>query len=148
MVSHKRSLAQILRMGMAKRHRANQLASLRAETIFSKPVLYSGMASLLLSKSEADILAKHVNLTTENLLKLHPKTPEPVVFFQAGKLPGEALLHLKQLTLFGMICQLGGNILNNLALKLHQPRSKATKTGLLKFAPIVLFITCRTHLYC
>ena len=103
MVSHKRSLAQILRMGMAKRHRANQLASQRAETIFSKPVLYSGMSSLLLSKSEADILAKHVNLTTENLLKLHPKTPEPVVFFQAGKLPGEALLHLKQLTLFGMI---------------------------------------------
>ena len=97
------------------------------------------MASLLLSNSEADILAKHVNLTTENLLKLHPKTPEPVVFFQAGKLPGEALLHLKQLTLFGMICHLGGgNILNNLALKLHQPRSKATKTGLLKFAPIVL----------
>ena len=90
-------------MGMAKRHRANQLASLRAEAIFSKPVLYSGMASLLLSKSEADILAKHVNLTTKNLLKLHPKTPEPVVFFQAGKLPCEALLHLKQLTPFGMI---------------------------------------------
>ena len=76
------------------------------------------------------------------------KTPEPVVFFQAGKLPGEAMLHLKQLTLFGMICQLVGNILNNLALKLHQPRSKATKTGLLKFAPIVLFITFHTHLYC
>ena len=103
MVSHKRLLAQILRMGMTKRYLANQLASQRAETIFSNPVLYSGMSSLLLSKSEVDILAKHVKVTTENLLKLHPKTPEPVVFFQAGKLPGEALLHLKQLTLFGII---------------------------------------------
>ena len=96
MLSNTRSLAQILRMGMAKRHHANPLASLRAETIFSKPVLYSGMAYLLLSKSEGDIRDKQVNLTTENLLKLHPKTPEPVVLFQAEKLPGEALLHLKR----------------------------------------------------
>ena len=84
MVSHKRSLAQILRMGIAKRHRANQLASQRAETIFSKPVLYSGMSSLLLSKSEVDILAKHVKVTTEKLLKLDPKTPEPVVFWKGN----------------------------------------------------------------
>ena len=114
-------------MGMAKRHRANPLASLRAETIFSTPVLYSGMASLLLTKSEIDILSRHVKVTTENLLKLHPKTPEPVVFFLAGKLPGEALLHLKQLTLFGMICQLRGNILNNLAVKLLTNEKQTSK---------------------
>ena len=127
MVNHRRSLAQILSMGMAKRHRANPLATLRAETIFSTPVLYSGMASLLMSKSEVDILSRHVKVTTENLLKLHPKTPEPVVFFLAGKLPGEALLHLKQLTLFGMICQLRGNILNNLAVKLLTNEKQTSK---------------------
>ena len=112
---------------MAKRHRANPLASLRAETIFSTPVLYSGMASLLLTKSEIDILSRHVKVTTENLLKLHPKTPEPVVFFLAGKLPGEALLHLKQLTLFGLICQLRGNILKNLAVKLLTNEKQTSK---------------------
>ena len=117
-VSHKRALAQILCMGMSRRHRANPLASLRAESIFASPVLFSGMASLSLSKSETDTISHHVKVTTEKLLKLHPKTPEPVVFFLAGRLPGEALLHLKQLTLFGMICRLPGNILHNIAMQL------------------------------
>ena len=82
-VNHKRSLASILSMGLSKRHRANPIASLRAESIFSTPVLFSGMASLFLTKSESDILAKHVKENTEQLLKLHPKTPEPVIFFLA-----------------------------------------------------------------
>ena len=117
-VSHRRSLAQILCMGMSKKHRASPIAALRAENIFTTPILYSGVASLLITKSETDILSLHVKETTEKLLKLHPKTPEPVVFFLAGRLPGEALLHLKKLTVFGMICHLHGNILNNIAAKL------------------------------
>ena len=117
-VNHKKALGSILSMGLSKRHRANPIASLRAELVFATPVLFSGMASLLLSKSEVDIIAKHVKETTENLLKLHSKSPEPVVFFLAGRLPGEALLHLKQLTLFGMICRLPGNILHNIAMSL------------------------------
>ena len=126
-VSHRRSLAQILCMGMSKRHRANPIASLRAETIFTTPILYSGVASLLISKSETDILSLHVKETTEKLLKLHPKTPEPVVFFLSGRLPGEALLHLKKLTLFGMICCLDGNILKNIATKLLTFSSQSEK---------------------
>ena len=105
-------------MGLSKRHRANPIASLQAELVFATRVLFSDMASLLLSKSDVDIIAKHVKETTENLLKLHSKSPEPVVFFLAGRLPGEALLHLKQLTLFGMICRLPGNILHNIAMSL------------------------------
>ena len=65
-------------MGMTKSHRANPLASLRAECIFAAPVLYSGIASLLLYKSESDILSSHVKETFSKLLKLHPKTPSPV----------------------------------------------------------------------
>ena len=112
---HKRALAKILSMGMSRRHRANPIAALRAESIFASPILFSGMASLLLTQAEITTIAQHVKETTERLLKLHPKTPEPVVFFLAGRLPGEALLHIKQLTLFGMICRLPGNILNNIA---------------------------------
>ena len=74
------------------------------------------MSSLLLSNSDIDVIARHVKETTESLLKLHPKTPEPVVFFLAGRLPGEALLHLKQLSLFGMVCHLPRNILHTIAL--------------------------------
>ena len=113
--SHKRALGQILRMGMSRQHRANPIAVLRAETVFTTPVLMSGVASLLLSKTEADTLFLHIKETTESLLKLHRKTPAPVVFFLAGRLPGEAQLHLKQLTIFGMICRLPGNVLNTVA---------------------------------
>ena len=126
-VNHKRSLGQVLSMGMSRRHRANPIASLRAETIFATPVLFSGTASLFISKSESDIIALHVKETTEKLLKLHPKTPEPVVFFLAGRLPGEALLHLKQLTLFGMICHLPGNILHTIAYQLLTSSSQSSK---------------------
>ena len=126
-VNHKRSLGQILRMGMARHHRANPIACLRAETVFSTPVLFSGIASLFLTKTESEIIVQHVKETTENLLKLHPKTPEPVVFFLAGRLPGEAVLHLKQLTLFGMICRLNGNILHNIAVQVLTGLSQSNK---------------------
>ena len=69
----------------------------------------------MLSRSEIDILSHHVKENTQNLLKLFASTPEPVVFFLAGCLPGEAVLHQKQLTLFGMICRLPGNILHTIA---------------------------------
>ena len=103
-------------MGLSRRHRANPIAALRAENIFSTPVLYSGIASLYLTKSEIATLAQHLKETTQNILKLHQKTPEPVIFYLAGRLPGEAVLHLRQLTLFGMICRLPNNILHNIAI--------------------------------
>ena len=80
-----------------------------------------------MSQSESSILSQHVKETTENLLKLHSKTPEPVVFFLAGRLPGDAILHLKQLTLFGMICRLPGNILHNIAKQLLTYSSQSSK---------------------
>ena len=114
-VNHKKALASILSVGMSRRRRANPLSSLRAETIFGTPVLFSGVATLILTRSEINILSHHIKENVQNLLKLFPSTPEPVVFFLAGHLPGEAVLHLKQLTLFGMICRLPGNILHNIA---------------------------------
>ena len=115
MTSHRKALASILFSGMSRRHRANPLSSLQAERIFGSPVLFSGLAALILNKTEVDTISQHVKKTTQDLLKLHEKTPEPVIFLISGSLPGEATLHLKQLTLFGMICRLPGNILNTIA---------------------------------
>ena len=137
-VNHKGSLAKILSMGMSRRHRANPIAALRAENIFATPILFSGMASLFITKAESDVLALHVKETTENLLKLHSRTPDPVVFFLAGRLPGEALLHLKQLTLFGMICHLPGNILHTIAVQLLTTSSQSSRNW---------FADIRTHCY-
>ena len=47
-------------------------------------------------------------------MKLHDKTPDCAVYFLAGSLPGTALLHLRQLSLFSMICHLEGSILKSL----------------------------------
>ena len=66
--AHKRALASILSAGMSRRHRANPLASLRAEKVFGEPVLFSGIASLILSKTEIDIISAHV----KNTLQGHP----------------------------------------------------------------------------
>ena len=41
-----------------------------------------------------------------------------VIFFGSGTLPGEAILHSRQLTVFGMISRLPGNILNTIAQNL------------------------------
>ena len=91
---------------MTRKHGANPLASLRAEFIFGLPVLFSGTAALILNKSEIDIIAHHVKETIQNLLKLYPKTLVSCIFMISGSFPGQAQLHMKQLTLFGMVCQI------------------------------------------
>ena len=115
MVNHKKALNSILFTGMSRRHRANPLSSIRANTIYGIPVLFSGLASLILKKSEIDIINAHVKDVLQGLLKLYPKTPDTVVFMLSGCLPGEAMLHQKQLTLFGAVTRLPDNILHRIA---------------------------------
>ena len=67
------------------------------------------------------------------LMKLHDRTPDSVVFFLAGSLPITALLHLRQLSLFIMICHLNGNILNILTKDLliaSKPSTRSWSYGL------------------
>ena len=93
LVSHKRALNGILFTGMSRRHRANPLAGIRAEKIFGSPVLFSGLASLILCKSEVDVISHHVKETVQNLLKLYNNKPDVVIFFVSGNLTVEAILH-------------------------------------------------------
>ena len=116
-ISHKKTLGSILFLGLSRRHRANPLACIRAEAIYAIPVLFSGLASLILNKTEVDAITLHVKETLQNLLKLHSATPDPVVYFLAGVLPGEATLHQRQLTIFGMISRLPNNIIHRIALQ-------------------------------
>ena len=115
LVSHRKALGAILFSGMSRRHRANPLASLRADKIFGIPTFFSGLGTLILNRAETDIINQHVKETVQNLLKLHQKTPDPFVFLISGTMPGEAILHMKQLTIFGQVCRLPGNILNTIA---------------------------------
>ena len=104
--AHKNAMRSVLHTGMAQGHRGNPAASLRVHKLYGTGVLFSGLATLVMSPPEIKIIDHHYQQTIQNLQKLHDKTPRSLVLLMAGSLPGEAILHIKQLTLFSMICHL------------------------------------------
>ena len=103
---HKKALGAVLSAGLARGHRGSPAAALRVHRLYCTPVLFSGLASLCPNKAEISIVDKHYQYTIQILQRLHQKTPRSIVFFLAGSLPGEALLHMRQLSLLSMICHL------------------------------------------
>lgn len=92
--------------GLARNHRANPMMSVRVEKLYATPVLLSGLGSLILSSKEINMIEHHYRETLRQLLRLHKGSPRTVIYFLAGSLPGIALVHLRQLNLFGMISRL------------------------------------------
>ena len=97
---------------MTKAQRGNLAASLRVHMLYAAPVLFSGLGSLVLSASEVNIVDSSYKNTVQNLQRLHQRTPRGVVFLLAGCLPGRAVLHCRQLSLFLMVCHLPGDPLH------------------------------------
>ena len=114
--SHKKALGAVLHTGVARGHRGNPAASLRVVKVYGAPVLLSGLATLVLSSAEETIIEQHYKAVISNVQRLHPGTPRSVIYFLAGSLPGIALLHLRRLSIFGMVCRLQQNILHTHAL--------------------------------
>ena len=113
--SRRKSLFSVLPAGAARHHNGNIAAALRLDSIFAVPVMMSGLAPLVLSKSEMDVINKNHKNILANLMKLHDKTPDTFVYFISGSLPAAALVHMRQLGLFNMICHLPNNIMNRIA---------------------------------
>ena len=109
--SHQSAVGAVLHAGGARSHRGNPAASLRLEKTYALPVLLSGLGSLALLQSELDVIDHHVKVTQERLMRLHPKTPQCVVAFLSGCLPGKALVHQRMFSLFDMICELKDSVL-------------------------------------
>ena len=108
-------MASFLHVGTARTHRGNPAAALKVMQSKGVSVFTSGIASLVLSAPESSIIEKTILDKLLCIQKLIQKTPRPVICFLAGALPGTALLHLRQLSLFGMITRLPGSILNKMA---------------------------------
>ena len=111
--SHKNALGAVLHTGLARSHRGNPAASLRIQQLYANSVLFSGIGSLVLNDQECNIISQHHKETISNLQRLLPLTPRAVIYFLAGTLPGAAFLHLRQLSLFGMISRLPASILHS-----------------------------------
>ena len=105
--AHRRALFSILPIGTARHHCANPSATLQLEKLYGGGVLFPGLGSLVLTSKEIGMVHRHHRVTLSRLQKLPTTTPDCVVFFLSGSLPGTALLHLRMLSLLGMIARLG-----------------------------------------
>ena len=119
LTAHKKALASVLHVGAARGHRANPVMSIRVEKLYATPVLLSGIGSLVLLRSEVNLIEKHYCQSLCSLQRLHNNTPRCVTCFMGGSLPGEALLHMRQLSIFGMICRLQNGTNNTNLLRKH-----------------------------
>ena len=88
------------------------MVGLRLEKVYGSPVLMSGVATLVLSGSKISTIDQHEKETYQNIQKLLPNTPRSFVYFLGRCLPGEAAIHLRMLSLFGMVAHLPSDPLN------------------------------------
>ena len=137
-IAHKKALGAVLHAGLARGHRGNPAASLRVVQTYGVPVLLSGLATLVLSKSEEKLIEQHHKEIIANVQRLLPCTPRSVTFFLAGSLPGTALLHLRQLSIFGMICRLPENILHTHAVNIFSSSTHSSSSWFHRIREICL----------
>ena len=58
--AHKRAIAAILHTGAARQHNAMPSSSLKIERLYGSPVLFSGIATLVLNKKELNALSPSI----------------------------------------------------------------------------------------
>ena len=136
--SFRKALGSIMSCGLARRRRSNPAASLRILSLYGTPVLMSGLASLFLSPTEISTLDQQYKRTVQSLLKLSTRSPAPLVHFISGTLPGTAVLHLRQLSLFSMICHLPGDPLHQHAWQVLLTCSPSAKSWFLQVRNLCL----------
>ena len=113
--SFKKALGILVSCGLAQGRRSNPTVSLRILSTYCTPVLLSGLASLVLSSSEVASIDQQFKLTLQNIQKLKTSSPSALVHFMAGSLPLTAILHIRQISLLGMISRLQQDPLHTLA---------------------------------
>ena len=111
----KKALGALVSCGLAQASRSNPITSLRILTIYGTPVLMSGLSSLVLSPTEVATVDQQLKRLLQKLMKISVSSPPALVYFASGSLPGTAILHLKQISLFSMICRLEKSSINQYA---------------------------------
>ena len=99
----------------------------------------SGLPSLVLSNAEVSVIDQHLKIMLEKIQRLHKATPSCFIYFLAGCLPAEAILHLRQLSLLGMIARLGDkNILFMHAMNVLVCAKKSSRSWFIQIRDICL----------
>ena len=136
--SFKKALGFVLFCGLARGSRKNPAVAVRIINVYATPVLMSGLASLVLSKKEVSSLDQQYKRTLQNILKLSVSSPRSLVHFVAGSLPATAILHLRQISLFSMICHLSENPLYEHAQNVLHTSSLSKHSWFLQISDILL----------
>ena len=136
--SHRKALGATLSSGTAQKSRANPVVGLRLERVYGSPVLFSGVSVLFLSGSEISLLDRHLKSTYQNIQKLLPDTPRAVVHFLSGSLPGEAMIHLRMLGIFGMVARLTADPLRTHARNVLTTAKSSSKSWFIQIQNISL----------
>ena len=136
--AYKGAVVSVLSAGLAKGHNGNPAAGLRVHQLYAIPCFFSGLAALVLSEPEVNIIEQQHHRMLERVQKLHDRTPRCFVYLLAGTVPARALLHLKQLSLFMMICHLPGNPIYNHAVNILTSAPKSSKSWFLQIRGICL----------
>ena len=126
--AHRKALASVLHTGIARSHRGNPASGVKIEKLYATPVLLSGISSLVLSNDEFKLIDSHYSEVLRCILRLHTKTPRCVTLFLAGSLPGSALIHMRQLSMFEMICRLQNNVLHKHAINIFTSETYSPKS--------------------
>ena len=134
----KKALGPLVACGLARGRRSNPAASMRILSIYATPVLLSGLPSLVLSPAEIGNIDQQYKRTLQNILKLAVSSPPALVHFVAGSLPLTAILHLRQLSLFGMICRLPANPLHSHAKHVLLTLSRSPNSWFQKVRDLLL----------
>ena len=134
----KKALGSLISFGLARSSRSNPVASLRILSSYATPVLMSGLASLALSSKEIAVIDQQYKRTLQNIMKISVSSPPALVYFTAGSLPGTAVLHLKQISLFGMICRLQDDPLHMYAQYVLLSASLHQQSWFIKLRDILL----------
>ena len=145
--SHKKALASIGCAGMSKSQRVNPAANIRIHNLYAVPILFSGLASLVLNTAELKTIAHHYKNTIQGLQRLHEKTPKSVVYLLGGCLPAEAILHIRQLSLFSMICLKPDDPLHKHGVYILSQCSKSSKSWFFQIHEVLSLYGLETPLH-
>ena len=107
--AQKRAIGTISSVGLARSHLANPQAGLKVLQLYGDPIMFSGVGALFLNKKEIEILSNQHDTNVRNFQKFYRGTPECFYLLIGGRLPGQAILHQRQLSLFNMISRLDKN---------------------------------------
>ena len=73
--AHKNSMNFVLSAGLARSHHGSPAASLKVLELYGTPKLFSGLAPLVLTRSETRVVDEYYQQVIMNLQRLHKKTP-------------------------------------------------------------------------